>query len=403
MTNRQNCFRKFFSNKGPLVVFAASVMQTCLGSIYGWSAYVSALQSSYKLTAVETSAIFGVTTTVFVLSMIIAGRLQERFGPQKIAAFGALVFCGGYQIASFSQGAFVPLLVGIGILSGTGIGSGYVSSLATATKWYPKRLGLVTGIVVAGYGGGSIILSKVVHTLLLNGWDVLEVFRAVGLGIGAILLLCTCVLTRPQVENQSEKQSSERPKAQLLLPLLGMFAGTFGGLMVIGNLAPIALASGLSSSSAVLAISFFALGNMLGRVAWGLVYDRIGNKAIPLSLLLLAASVLSLIGGVSTLGFQIAAFSIGFNFGACFVLYVAYLGTLYGGQSVGRLYPIVLLAYAVAGSIGPLASGWCYDLQGSYSLAIVAAAVVGALGATTVAALLSRSTRRAQLQTVSNQ
>jgi OFA family oxalate/formate antiporter-like MFS transporter len=402
MVNQQNSFRKFFSVTGPLVVFAASIMQTCLGGIYGWSAYVPALHSSYRLTSVETSAIFGVTTTIFVISMIIAGRLQERFGPQRIATFGALIFCAGYQLASFSQGAFLPILIGIGIFSGAGIGCGYVTSLSTATKWYPKRLGLVTGIVVAGYGGGSIILSKVVHALLSRGWDVLSVFSAVGLTIGAILLLCTAILQVPKSDHAVNKAIDQQQNVDLRLPLLGMFAGTFGGLMVIGSLAPIAIASGLTAASAVLSISFFALGNMSGRVVWGLIYDKIGNKAIPLSLLLLAGSVLPLTVGISSAGFYAVALSIGFNFGACFVLYVAYLGKLYGPQSVGRLYPVVLLSYAIAGSIGPLAGGWCYDLQGSYSLAIISAALMGIIGAGAVSFLLARSALRVKPQTISN-
>ena len=172
--------------------------------------------------------------------------------------------------------------------------------------------------------------------------------------------------------------------------------------MVIGSLAPIAIASGLNAASAVLSISFFALGNMSGRVVWGLIHDKIGNKAIPLSLLLLAISVLPLTLDVSSIEFYAISFSIGFNFGACFVLYVAYLGKLYGPQSVERLYPVVLLSYAVAGSIGPLAGGWCYDLQGSYSLAIIAAALMGIIGAGAVSFLLARSAREAKPQKVSN-
>jgi len=402
MVDQQKGFRKFFSVTGPLVVFAACVMQTCLGGIYAWSAYIPSLQSSYKLSSVQTSAIFGVTTAVFVLSMIIAGRLQEKFGPRRIATFGALIFCAGYQIAYLSQGSFLPILIGVGVLSGAGVGCGYVTSLSTATKWYPHKLGLVTGIVVAGYGGGSMILSKVVYALLSRGWDVLEVFSAVGFSIGAILLLCISVLHLPEAVHGSNKPESQQEKARLLLPLLGMFSGTFGGLMVIGNLTPIGIASGLSAASAVLSISFFAFGSMSGRIVWGLIYDRIGNKAIPLSLLLLSASVLPLVIGVSSGGFYAASFSIGFNFGACFVLYVAYLGRLYGTASLGRLYPVVLLAYAVAGSVGPLAGGWCYDFQGSYSLAIIAAALMGVVGAAGVALLLSGSERTASLQATSH-
>lgn len=45
-------------------------------------------------------------------------------------------------------------------------------------------------------------------------------------------------------------------------------------LLVIGNLKPMALASGITPVAATAAIGVFALGNAAGRLTWGWLYDR---------------------------------------------------------------------------------------------------------------------------------
>jgi hypothetical protein len=80
-----------------------------------------------------------------------------RHHPEKnrsalFAMISAGLFCAGYLMASFSKGNFLPHPhAGLGILSGASIGFGYVSSLTTSLKWFPKKKGLITGISVAGF------------------------------------------------------------------------------------------------------------------------------------------------------------------------------------------------------------------------------------------------------------
>ena len=64
-----------------------------------------------------------------------------------------------------------------------------------------------------------------------------------------------------------------------------MFCVSFTGIMVIGNLAPIGRAVGLTPALGTLAISLPAVGNAVGRLTWRGVYDRVGRIALPLSLI----------------------------------------------------------------------------------------------------------------------
>ena len=70
-----------------------------------------------------------------------------------------------------------------GIIGGAGIGFAYVCPIAAASKWYPDKKGLITGLAVAGFGAGALFFAGPASTLLLppgNGQP---------LGISGILLI----------------------------------------------------------------------------------------------------------------------------------------------------------------------------------------------------------------------
>ena len=180
-----------------VVLTASVVMQLCLGGTYAWSAFVPALMDRYGLSSAQTQTIFGCTIAAMSLSMVVSGRLQERHGPRLVAVIGALLYAGGYLLASASAGQYTLLLLGIGLLAGTGIGFAYVCPLATCIKWFPERKGLITGVAVAGYGAGAIVLSALAEVLFARGLDVLVVFRWIALGYGAVVFLGALLLSVP--------------------------------------------------------------------------------------------------------------------------------------------------------------------------------------------------------------
>lgn len=386
-----------------LVLAAAVVMQLCLGGMYAWSAFVAPLREGYGLTTAETQLIFGVGIAVFTVAMVFAGRLQESHGPRRTALIGGLFFGGGYLVASLSEGSFGLLLLGIGLIGGIGVGFCYVCPLATSVRWFPLQKGLVTGLAVAGFGAGAILLSSLAEALLGAGLTVLEVFRVVGVSYGAVVVVASLSLAVPG------RTLADRPAATVAVRsllsgrafwvlALGMFTGTFAGLLVIGNLKPLGLSAGVSTAAALVAITAFAVGNASGRILWGALADRLGRPAIPLSLLFLAAAVLALLpAGASDELFVVASALAGFGFGACFVLYAAEVASLYGVGLVGRVYPWVFLFYGLSGTLGPSVGGWLYDVTGSYLPATLVAAAV-ALGGALGCWRLSRDTGRAPVR-----
>ncbi len=357
-----------------LALAAGILTQACIGGIYAWSCFVPALREQAGLSMKATQLLFGGCILVFALVMLKAGRLVRRVGPRALAFVGGGLYGAGYLVAAASGGWFPLLFAGIAILSGAGIGLAYICPIVTAMRWFPKRKGLVTGLSVAGFGGGAILLSNVADPFLQAGTPVFAVFAGVGAAYVAIACLAALFLTLPTDEDvgpQAHVAGRFFATRAFWLLLLGMFCGTFSGLMVIGNLEPIGKGFGVASQTGVLAISLFAVGNAAGRIAWGWLFDRLRAASIPLSLGLIAVGPLALMAAaVEPALFVPAAALNGLAFGACFVVFVGAVSHIFGTQRVGGIYPFVFLGYGLSGLVGPTTAGWLYDRFGGYHAAL---------------------------------
>ena len=358
-----------------VILIAGIIIQTILGGVYAWSIFVPRLVADYGFSKGQCGNVFGVSIAVFTLAMIIGGRVLSRFGPRVAAFLGGMLFIFGYLLAASSGGQYSTLLVGIGVLGGAGIGFGYVCPLTVGMQWFPKRKGLITGVAVAGFGGGAIVLSAVAGHFLGNGMDVLTVFKWIGLVPGGLLILCSLVLDTPDRSNDASESGSKgtvsggggvftRP---FILCFTAIFVGTFSGLLVIGNLTPIAMGSGLTMTQAVKGVSFFAIGNAVGRILWGVLFDRMHYKTIPSLLAFFCLGLACLFVAGKAAIFLLTATLLGFGFGGNFVIYASALSRYFGVKEFPRLYPLCFLGYGLAGITGPAIGGYLADVTGSYA------------------------------------
>jgi OFA family oxalate/formate antiporter-like MFS transporter len=371
-----------------IVLIVSVVVQLCLGRLYAWSTFVPPLKYSYGLSTAQTQIVFGGLIAVFAIVMIYSGRVLESKGPRPLLMLSGLMFLAGYGIASVSGRSFWILFLGISVILGAATGLGYVCPLSVCMRWFPTHKGLVTGISVAGFGGGAVLLSSLAEAFLIQGTDVLVIFRWVGVFYGLTIMVAGLVVRFPGgpsgkvAASVSMHSFAELCRDPFFLALLcAMFAGTFAGLLVIGNLMPMGLASGLSPSLAAASVSAFAIGNAAGRIAWGRIADKLHSISIGASLLFLALALIVFWATSSVVAlFIVTSFLVGFGFGASFVIHAALVASEYGVNRVGNVYPLVFLGYGVAAITGPALGGWLYDFTQSYSPAVGISIAVVILG-----------------------
>ena len=179
------------------VVTASILIMLCAGAVYAWSIFVAPLKTEFGFSTVQTQLVYGLIIGIFTLAMLFVNKILRKYGPRVSAAIGAVLFFAGYMVASFSQGNLWMIILGMSLLSGIGMAFGYVTVLNNLVKWFPRHKGLATGLAVSGFGGGAILLSQIARPLLANGWDVMDIFRVVGIIYGVLFLAGSLVLSVP--------------------------------------------------------------------------------------------------------------------------------------------------------------------------------------------------------------
>jgi len=366
-----------------IVLIAGVILQLIIGGVYAWSVFVPALESEYQFTKGQSALIFGLIIAVFSLAMIPAGRSLKKFGPRKTAAFGAVLFGGGYLLASLAGGNYLLTLLSLGVLTGTGIGFVYICPLTVGMQWFPEKKGLVTGVSVAGFGGGAVALSSVASFLLQQpNIYILDVFRILGIVLGLLAFVGALLLSTPDHQPAKAATSSGDLKGilfsrEFLIVALGMFGGTFAGLLIVGNLKPLLLSTNVPELQATLAVSLFAVGNATGRVVWGNLFDRFGpQRTIMISLASLGVGLVLLMLPLPSPLLPAVVLFVGTGFGSCFSVYALSTESMFGIDAFSAVYPMVFLGYGVAALIGPVVGGVIADSAGSFIPAIILSAVV---------------------------
>lgn len=420
------------SNKGWIVVAAGTGLNLALGMLYAWSvfnAYITAPAVDAK-TGVANTTTWGIPASqgimpyalaliVFAFVMIFAGRAQDKFGPRIVATIGGAMMGLGMIVSSFaSKDMFWPLILGFGVLGGAGIGLGYAAATPAAVKWFPPtKKGLITGIVVAGFGLASVYVSPLTTWLLKKEVD-FYFFKISGLALGpsktflylGIFFFIMTVLFAQLINNPPKdyvvptaapkKNEEAKPAAasnkkvdytwqeMLMKPqyymLFLMYAFvSFAGLMIIGHIAKIYV---FQAPKAVplgfLLVAILAIGNASGRIASGVISDKIGRTLTMAMFFTLQAAfmgVLYLSASPAMLAF--AAFFVGFNYGANLTLFPATTADFFGIKNMGVNYGLVFFGWGVGGALGSLAAGWIVDATktattptGSYTIAYAIAA-----------------------------
>jgi len=368
-----------------LVVAAAVAMQICLGGVYAWSVFVPPLRAEFGYSATQTQLVFGFTIGFLCAAYLVTGRLHDRFGPRRMSVAGGVFLMSGYLLAAASGGRIPVLFAALSGLNGIAVACCYLSAVATGMKWFPNNKGLVSGIAIAGYGGGAILLSAIAERLLARGWPVLDIFRAVGLTYGPVVILAGAAMSVPAHQPAGARPVSHRGllrDRRFWLLAAGMFCGTYPGLAVIGNLKPLGLSRGIGDATATLAISALALGSFTGRIAWGAFQDRMGTRrATLLSLGMVGVSLLALFAGRgSGTAFLIQSVFVGFCYGGSLALYTSQISVFYGSAQFGRIYSLVIQAHGLAAIIAPATGGAGFDLLGGMDAPIGLAAGVAFAG-----------------------
>ncbi|MDZ7580533.1 MAG: MFS transporter [Deltaproteobacteria bacterium] len=366
-----------------LILLSAVGMQLCLGATYSWSVYVAPLKQVTGLQQGPVQLPFSVFYFAFPATMFFSGSLLPRIGPRRAALLGGVLFGGGWLLASLGKLHFVFTVAGIGLLAGVGAGFAYIVPIATCIQWFPKYKGLVTGVAVAGFGGGAALVSQFAgYWMHSRGATPFETFGMLGLIFLILISGAALSMAAPPEAHrrfvQPLKLGEAWSKKTFRVLYLAMLAGLAAGFTVNANLKE--LSSGQTVQTGITAVALFAVANAVGRLSWGLIFDRVRSAtAIQANLICQAVLLCSapvLLGLKS--GFLVFAFLAGFNYGGVLVVYASSTARIWGNDRVGQVYAWLFSANIPA-ALAPMLAGYGYDRLGSFTPPLLSiAALLGA-------------------------
>lgn len=357
-----------------LILFCAVCMQLCLGATYSWSVYVQPLRGATGLSQGLVQVPFTIFYFVFPATLFFASDFLTRWGPRRSAITGGLLFGGGWIVAGQGGSHFVVTSLGIGLLAGAGAGLAYIVPIAVCMQWFPRQKGLVTGIAVAGFGGGAALVTQVAGRLMHDqGVSVYATLTVCGAAFLVLISLSGFFMRFPDPSQQTAsapvRLGDVVQHGSFRLLYVAMLIGLAAGFAVNANLKEIQPQPDLQTG--LMAVSLFALANAVGRIVWGAVYDRHDPAWIIQLNLLFQAAVLLFLPWLLHERWAMLLFALltGFNYGGVLVIYAGSVGHVWGTDQVGRIYGWLFSANIPA-ALAPILAGFCFDLTGSFQPAL---------------------------------
>ncbi len=394
------------------IAVAAVVMQICLGAAYGWSVFVHPLMNAEGWTLTQVSLSFTLAILFLGVGTVIGGLWQDRVGPRLVATVAGVLYGVGYLLASVfaSRDSLAGIYLSYGVLGGIGMGMGYITPVATLTKWFPDRRGLMTGVAVAGYGAGALVMSPIAAREIL-AYGVPTTFSSLGvvyliLVVGAAQFYrnppagwqvpgwqpTTSVAKAATASNYTVTEAMQTWQFWLLWVML--FLNVSAGIMIISQASPMAQQMvGMTPVAAAGMVGLISIFNGAGRVFWAWVSDYLGRARVYLLLYLIQAVVFFLLPSLRDLTlFSIAFATIGLCYGGGFGTMPSFTADFFGATFMGGIYGWILLAWGAGAVPSPILIARVRQTTGSYVPAIHVIAVV--MLAAIVLPLLARAPRR---------
>ena len=151
-----------------LVCVGSVLVMLGVGVQYTWGTFTVYISSPGLMRDwTDTATIYGfaLASCVLPVTMMAGTELLPRIGPMAVTLLGAVLVPLGTVVVSQSAASLAVLIVGWGVLIGGGVGFAYGCAVRMPALWFPAHKGLVSGISLAAYGGGSFFFNLVIRAL----------------------------------------------------------------------------------------------------------------------------------------------------------------------------------------------------------------------------------------------
>ena len=378
-----------------VVLGAFLIMGINYGGRYSFGVFVKPMVLEYHWSRSVISAGMSILVLAYGIGGIFSGRLIDRIAPRWLITAGSALVAAGLFLTPFVREPW-QFYITYGLFGGFGSACfGAVVCNSSVGKWFIRKRGVAIGAAAIGIGVATMVLAPLAGWVVkVYGWRV-GFFRLGGivLAVGVGLSQWFMGKTRPEdygllpdggggTERGGDVTSDGGPR---LGPSLGQILrdSRFWILAVCYSLAfmtemsamvhqvPYALDQRIDRIAAASSLGMIGMASVLGRFFFGWLSDRIRDAkyAAAIGLFFMAAGMIFLLkADTITLLFS-SALLFGFGYGSMSTMMPYLLADRFGRQILGTAYGMLTFFMAVGGSLGPIITGYVYDLSGAYTSA----------------------------------
>ncbi|SHI95047.1 MFS transporter [Parasporobacterium paucivorans] len=362
-----------------IYAIAGFVVMLCAGLIYAWTNISKPIRADIEsgalnIPAGSLSLTFSICMVFFCIGGLVGGMIVKKASAKINIIIALILFPAGLTIAANSHSA-ASLYLGYGVLVGLAAGFVYNAVMSVVTRWFQDKQGFISGLLLMGFGLGGFILGPVANILKNNvGWR--TSFIILGIAFAIILFISIFFMVVPdagytppapaagkKIKPVMEGALDVGPKEMIKRPSFWFFffwSTLLSGaaLCIIPNANALASSvSNIGEMGLVIVAGTISIFNGLGRVLFGTIFDKKGNRAaitgdailLILASLILLAAVLSSNLILTVIGF----IALGLAYGGAPSNTSAFINTFYGNRNYSVNLPVMNLQLIVASLWGP--------------------------------------------------
>lgn len=371
--------------------------------MHSYGAYVVLLQEEFGWSSVMVAGAFTLTRIESGLLGPLQGWLTDRYGPRLILLIGNIIFGLGFMGLAFINNLLTFYLAVIVIAVGGSLG-GFATLMVSIVHWFDRHRSKAIATSQLGFSLGGLAVPLLIFSLELFGWRNTAFFS--GLLIMFITLPCSLMI-RHNPENygftiDGTRKVDMESRRRSFIPRMPSFTArealrtsAFWFLSIGHSLALLTVSTVMvhliphltrnidfTLAQAGFIVALMTACQMTGQVIGGYLGDRVEKRLLCcLCLALHATGMLVVAFATNTWMVVLFAITHGFGWGIRAPLIVAIRADYFGPSSFGTILGFSSLIMMFGMALGPVITGFIYDVYDSYQLGFGVMGLMATLGA----------------------
>lgn len=369
-------------------IYVVTVIGVALGMAFGFAAifistngvFIPAVVRDFHWGRAQAAESYAASMLGLAIVSPLVGTLMDRFGVRRVVLASAFVFALALACMGLQDGHPVWWIVLSLVIGMSGAATSVLGYLAILPQWFDRRLGLAIGLAMVGLGIGTIVMPALSQFLITGiGWrGAYQVLAGMSL-MGALMAFALTkekkggsTTSREHARDMNVDDASPHAGTKLLriaVIFLSAFLASTAVLSLGPHLPALLIDRGISAHDAARSASLVGFGILIGRLASGMLVDRVHAPIVACLFFAAGATGFVLLKQFESYPSALcASVLVGLAVGAEGDLLSYMVRSYIGLKRFGLFYGIAFSGYAFGAVLGPIAVGRYFDLRHNYGL-----------------------------------